>query len=224
MLLGMAERQQIQYEPPTIRRHDPNLDATRMLDVVGALIGSVVLAVPALLIALAVKLTSSGPVIYRQRRVGRDGDEFEMLKFRSMRVGTHEGIMSDPCQRARFEVAEFKLPANDPRITSAGRVIRRLSLDEIPQLVNVLRSEMSLVGIRAVERSQLELRSEADQAMYRSLRPGITGLWQIEGRSSSHPRERAELDRHYVATRSLWGDLRILMRTTVAVFRVSRTA
>ena len=87
----------------------------------------------------------------------RDGDEFEMLKFRSMRVGTHEGIMSDPCQRARFEVAEFKLPANDPRITSAGRVIRRLSLDEIPQLVNVLRSEMSLVGIRAVERSQLDM-------------------------------------------------------------------
>jgi exopolysaccharide production protein ExoY len=195
----------------------------RSIDVVGAWLAIVVVALPALLVAALIKLTSRGPVLYRQKRVGVDGGEFELLKFRTMRDGTHEEVLNDRAQHAAYVERDFKLPADDPRITRVGQLLRKLSVDEIPQLLNVLSGDMSLVGIRPLLRDELELRSRHDQVLYVSMRPGITGLWQVEGRSSLVPPQRLELDRTYVQHWSNRSDLKILLRTPCAVLRTRHT-
>lgn len=200
-----------------------SLRTKRTIDVVGAGIGVIVFAVPSAVIAALVGSTSRGPVLYRQKRVGVDGGEFELIKFRTMLVGTHDEVMRHRQQQLEYVENDFKLPADDPRITCVGRVLRKLSIDEIPQFLNVLRGEMSLVGIRPVERAQLEMRTAADQVRYASMRPGLTGLWQIEGRSHIVPRDRLVLDRTYVEQWSNWLDLRILLRTPLAVLHIART-
>jgi len=209
--------------PSLPRRWSRSLRTKRSIDVVGAWIGLVVFALPSAVIALLVKTTSPGPVLFRQKRVGQHGLEFELIKFRTMLVGTHDEVLRQREQQLEYAENDFKLPADDARITAVGRVLRKLSVDEIPQFVNVLRGEMSLVGIRPVERAQLETRSLADQLDYTSMRPGLTGSWQIEGRSSMHPRERLALDRAYVESWSNWLDLRILLRTPLAVLHIART-
>lgn len=195
----------------------------RALDLVGASVGLLVLSPLAIISAVMVLATSRGPLFFVQERVARDGSTFRMIKFRTMRVGTHEEVVADRAAHDVYIENDFKLPADDPRITRAGRVLRKTSLDEIPQLLNVLRGDMSLVGIRPVERAQLELRPAIDQAYYRAMRPGLTGLWQIDGRSSLVPTERLALDRRYVDNWSLWADIKILVRTPIAVLRPSRT-
>jgi lipopolysaccharide/colanic/teichoic acid biosynthesis glycosyltransferase len=204
-------------------RWSHSLRTKRAIDVVGAWVGLAALALPSAVIAALIKTTSPGPVLYRQKRVGMHGLEFELIKFRTMLVGTHDEVLRHREQQLEYAENDFKLPADDPRITRVGRVLRKLSIDEIPQFVNVLRGEMSLVGIRPVERAQLEMRPVADQLDYTSMRPGLTGSWQIEGRSSIHPRARLALDRAYVASWSNWLDLRILLRTPLAVLHIART-
>jgi lipopolysaccharide/colanic/teichoic acid biosynthesis glycosyltransferase len=155
--------------------------------------------------------------------VGEGGVNFEMIKFRTMREGTDDEVVAERQRHEELTDADFKLPPDDPRITPVGRVLRKLSIDEIPQFVNVLRGEMSLVGIRPLVRAELEIRPAADQRSYAAMRPGLTGLWQIDGRSSRVQHERLELDRAYVDNWSNRLDVTILARTVVAVFRVSRT-
>lgn len=208
--------------PELTRR--PALTVKRLVDVIGAAAGLVVMSPVALLCALMVRLTSRGPVFFVQCRVAKDGSTFRMIKFRTMRVGTHEEVIATRASHDVYIANDFKLPHDDPRITAVGRILRKTSLDEIPQLVNVLRGDMSLVGIRPVERAQLELRPPLDQAYYRAMRPGLTGLWQIDGRSSVVPHERLALDRAYVDGWSLWADIKILARTPIAVLHLSRTS
>jgi lipopolysaccharide/colanic/teichoic acid biosynthesis glycosyltransferase len=155
--------------------------------------------------ALAVKLEDGGPVLYRQVRVGRDGVDFELLKLRTMVVG------------AERLGAGFAVAAGDPRITRVGAVLRRLSLDELPQLWNVVRGEMSLVGPRPTLRYQVD---QYDERQRRRLdaRPGITGWAQIQGRARLSWAERIELDLWYVEHRSPLLDLKILLRTPLALF------
>jgi lipopolysaccharide/colanic/teichoic acid biosynthesis glycosyltransferase len=155
--------------------------------------------------ALAVKLEDGGPVLYRQVRVGRDGVAFELLKLRTMVVG------------AERLGAGFAVDAGDPRITRVGAVLRRLSLDELPQLWNVVRGEMSLVGPRPTLRYQVD---QYDERQRRRLdaRPGITGWAQIQGRARLSWAERIELDLWYVEHRSPLLDLKILLRTPLALF------
>jgi lipopolysaccharide/colanic/teichoic acid biosynthesis glycosyltransferase len=190
----------------------------RALDLTLAL-ALVVLTLPLLVaIALAVKLTSRGPVLFRQRRVGRDGAEFLILKFRSMRMDAQAQLRSDPSLHALFVTMGHKIPCRlDPRITRVGRTLRRLSLDELPQLFNVVAGHMSLVGPRPVERTQLELDYEGYEAAYLRLRPGLTGLWQVSGRSTVPFPARAELDSHYADTCGPWVDARILARTPLVI-------
>jgi lipopolysaccharide/colanic/teichoic acid biosynthesis glycosyltransferase len=156
--------------------------------------------------AIAIKLTDRGPVFYRQARVGKDAVEFDLLKLRTMVVGAeHHG-------------AGFAVNEGDPRITRVGRLLRRLSLDELPQLWNVLRGDMSIVGPRPTLRYQVE-RYTPRQRRRLEVKPGLTGWAQVNGRASLPWPERIELDVWYVEHRSPRLDLRIIARTPLALFR-----
>ena len=157
------------------------------------------------LAALAVRLTSSGPVIYRQARVGQAGADFELLKLRTMVVD------------AETQGAGLAVDKGDPRITAVGRILRRLSLDELPQLWNVVRGDMSVVGPRPTLRYQVE-QYTTRQARRLEVKPGITGWAQVHGRATLPWEERIELDLWYVEHRSPWLDLKILARTPFALF------
>jgi lipopolysaccharide/colanic/teichoic acid biosynthesis glycosyltransferase len=157
------------------------------------------------LAALAAKLEDGGPVLYRQTRVGKDGSDFELLKLRTMVVG------------AETMGAGMAVNRGDARITRAGRILRRLSLDELPQLWNVIRGEMSVIGPRPTLRYQVE-RYAPRQRRRLEVKPGITGWAQVHGRASLPWEERIELDVWYVEHRSPWLDLKILAKTPLALF------
>jgi exopolysaccharide biosynthesis polyprenyl glycosylphosphotransferase len=186
----------------------------RSLDVCGSLAVLVLMAPLLVGMAVAVKLTSRGPVLFRQKRVGRNGRQFNLLKFRTMYDGADA---QKPTLRALNEADGLFKIANDPRVTPLGRVLRRSSLDELPQLVNVLRGEMSLVGPRplVVEEDSLVqgwLRRRLD------VTPGMTGVWQVLGSARIPLHEMVKLDYLYRANWSLWLDLKILIRTVPFVF------
>lgn len=166
------------------------------------------LLVPALpimaLIALAIRRDSTGPILYRQRRLGRGEQPFTVLKFRSMRVD------ADRC-------GPQYTTTDDPRITRVGQFLRKTSLDELPQLLNVLKGDMSLLGPRPYVGFELEDWSDEDRARRASVRPGVSGLAQVSGRSDLKPEEIRELDLFYVQNCSMALDLRILVKTALSV-------
>jgi lipopolysaccharide/colanic/teichoic acid biosynthesis glycosyltransferase len=167
---------------------------------------SLLVASPLLgLAALAVKLDGRGPVLYRQTRVGQGGADFELVKLRTMVVG------------AETIGAGYAINEGDARITRVGRVLRRLSVDELPQFWNVIRGDMSVIGPRPTLRYQVE-RYDAEQTRRLDVKPGITGWAQIHGRASLPWAERIALDVWYVEHRSAWLDLKILARTPLALF------
>jgi lipopolysaccharide/colanic/teichoic acid biosynthesis glycosyltransferase len=167
---------------------------------------ALVVASPLLgLAALAAKLEGGGPVLYKQTRVGKGGVDFELLKLRTMVVG------------AETMGAGYAVDEGDPRITRVGRVARRLSLDELPQLWNVIRGDMSVIGPRPTLRYQVE-RYDAQQVRRLEVKPGITGWAQVHGRAALPWEERIALDVWYVEHRSAWLDLKILARTPLALF------
>ena len=177
----------------------------RGVDVALAGVGLAVASPALAAAALAIKLDDRGPVFYRQRRVGQDGREFELLKLRTMVVGAEQ-------QGAGYAVNE-----GDPRITRVGRLLRRMSIDEVPQLWNVVRGDMSIVGPRPTLAYQVE-RYTPRQRRRLEVKPGITGWAQIHGRARLPWEERIELDVWYVEHRSPWLDLKILARTPLALF------
>ncbi len=192
--------------------------AKRALDIIGAGLGLVLLSPFFLIVALMVR-ADGGPAFFAHQRVGRGGKLFGCLKFRSMVIDSQarlEALLaSDPAARAEWEAAR-KLK-NDPRITRIGRFLRSTSLDELPQLINVLRGEMSLVGPRPVQVAEIDRYYGASAAHYMAVRPGITGLWQVSGRSETSYESRVALDVSYVSRPSMLTDLSILLRTPVAV-------
>ncbi|WP_229666567.1 sugar transferase [Pseudarthrobacter polychromogenes] len=169
-----------------------------------------------LLLALMVKLTDGGPILYKQERVGFRGTTFQMLKFRSMKVGADAQLQALLAAQGSSATPLFKVD-NDPRITSLGRLLRKFSLDELPQLLNVLGGSMSLVGPRPQREGEVAL---YDDAAHRRLyvSPGMSGLWQVSGRSNLSWEESIRLDLYYVENWSLMGDLIILFKTFKAVF------
>jgi exopolysaccharide biosynthesis polyprenyl glycosylphosphotransferase len=192
----------------------------RVMDVVLSLSAIVLLAPVLLSTALAVKMTSPGPVLFRQNRVGLNGRAFRVLKFRSMTVGSEQGVAELMAEHGGY-VPCYKI-RNDPRVTRVGKLIRRLSVDEIPQFVNVLRGEMSLVGPRPQVEAEVEQYAfEHNRRLM--VKPGITGLWQVSGRSNIAWPEAVRLDMQYADTWSLLGDFRILLKT-VKVVLTSRGA
>jgi exopolysaccharide biosynthesis polyprenyl glycosylphosphotransferase len=186
----------------------------RLLDIVAAVMGLVLLSPVVLVIAVAIKLGSPGPVFFRQIRVGQDGREFWCLKFRTMVVDA-ERRLAELAQETDGNGLLFKM-REDPRVTSVGRRLRRYSLDELPQLVNILRGDMSVVGPRPPLPS--EVANYTDDLRRRLLvRPGLTGLWQVSGRSDLSLEESTRLDLYYVDNWSLMHDIEIVWKTLRAV-------
>jgi exopolysaccharide biosynthesis polyprenyl glycosylphosphotransferase len=196
----------------------------RLMDIIGSTIALIILSPLLLAIAVAIKLTSPGPVLFRQPRAGRYGTMFTFLKFRSMYLANDPTIHREYVTRfisgnggAETDVnTVFKLQ-NDPRVTSVGKLLRRSSLDELPQLFNVLKGQMSLVGPRPPVPYEIACYQIWHKRRLLTVKPGITGLWQIGGRSKVKFNEMVRLDLQYAATWSVWLDLKILLRTPRAV-------
>ena len=177
----------------------------RALDLAGAGVGLAVASPVLAAAAIAIKLSDGGPVIYRQRRVGYEGRDFDLLKLRTMVVG------------AETQGAGWAVNEGDSRITRVGRVLRRLSLDELPQLWNVVRGDMSLIGPRPTLRYQVDQYTPRQRRRL-EIKPGLTGWAQVNGRTKLPWDDRIELDLWYVEHRSAWLDLKILVRTPRALF------
>lgn len=195
----------------------------RVGDVIAATSALVVLAPLMLVIAVAVKVSSPGPVLFHQQRVGLDREVFRFWKFRTMYVGADDATLRDQiaremCGEDTSNGGSWKLCA-DTRITPVGHFLRRWSLDELPQLLNVLLGTMSLVGPRPCLEWEADLFA-AEFGERFAVRPGLTGLWQVSGRSTMGTRDMLTLDVQYVRNRTLLGDIGIVARTLPAVFRV----
>jgi exopolysaccharide biosynthesis polyprenyl glycosylphosphotransferase len=189
--------------------------AKRAFDVTVASIALLAVAPMAAIIALAIKLDSRGPVIFRQRRVGQDGAVFEFQKFRSMVDGAHAQWIDLRDQQNDARGPIFKL-RNDPRVTRVGKILRKTSLDELPQLWNVVRGEMSLVGPRPALPEEMDFWDDQLHDRLR-VRPGITGMWQVSGRHDESMDDYSRLDLYYVDNWSLLTDLFILLKTVPVV-------
>lgn len=190
----------------------------RCFDIVAALTFFVVFLPLILLIALGVLFSSPGPIIYAQDRIGRNGRSFRFYKFRSMVVNSDEVFSAflDSCPDARAQWEQYQKLENDPRITAFGRFIRRTSLDELPQFWNVLKGDMSIVGPRPCMPNQKTLYG-IHWGAYCSVRPGLTGLWQVSGRNLLTYGQRVILDTQYVKSWSILQDLKILAKTAKVV-------
>jgi lipopolysaccharide/colanic/teichoic acid biosynthesis glycosyltransferase len=189
--------------------------AKRAMDIVGAFCLIVALSPLLALLALTVRTTSNGSALYKQPRVGQDGRLFTILKFRSMAAGSDGQLLALLAAQSCDSSPRFKVD-KDPRITRVGAFLRRYSLDELPQLFNVLTGSMSLVGPRPQEPAEVAL-YRGDDGHRLGVRPGMTGLWQVSGRSRLSWEAARQLDVDYAHNWSIWGDLLILARTAHAV-------
>ena len=214
--------------PPKVSSRKHSDLVKRCIDLSGSVIALMIFSPVFIAIAVAVKMTSKGPVIFRQTRVGMHGQPFTFLKFRSMYIDRDENPHIDYIKKfidgkpveagGADEKREVYKLTKDPRITPVGRWIRKTSLDELPQFINVLKGEMSLVGPRPPLPYEFDLYDTWHKRRLRQVKPGITGLWQVHGRSSTTFDDMVRLDLKYVDERSLWLDIKILLKTPAAVF------
>jgi len=200
--------------------HDEiNAFLKRGVDVIVATVGLVIMMPLMAAIAVAIRIFDPGPALFRQVRLGERGRPFQMWKFRSMRTDAEEVLLSDPELYARYVANNYKLAdSEDPRISRIGAFLRRTSLDELPQLVNVLKGDMTLVGPRPIVPRELEMYAPYHDLLL-SVRPGLTGQWQVNGRSEVPYPQRAHMDLDYVAGHSVGEDFSIMVRTLPSVVR-----
>lgn len=198
-----------------------NLVAKRIIDILGAIVGILIL-VPLTIVVAIVNFVSGerGPVFYFQERIGKDGEKFKIYKFRTMVVDAQERLekLLAESEEIRKEWEENRKLKNDPRITKIGNILRKTSLDEFPQFVNVLMGTMSLVGPRAVIEDELEKFGEQKDKIL-SVKPGITGYWAANGRSDTSYEERVEMESTYVDKFSVWLDIKLLFKTVWSVVK-----
>ena len=187
----------------------------RFFDIVLSLLALTILSPLCLLVAILIKLTSPGPIFFVHTRVGKYGRHFRFYKFRSMYVDAEKRKAELMSQNQSADGVIFKMK-NDPRITSIGRLLRRTSFDEVPQFLNVLFGDMSLVGPRPPLPSEVNLYTLDDRKRL-NVRPGLTCLWQISGRSDIPFKQQVRLDQQYILTSGVWSDLKILLRTIPAI-------
>lgn len=189
----------------------------RALDIICSLLGLIILSPVLLIVAILIKLESKGPVIYAHKRLGINGKEIYIYKFRSMFQNSKEIFESFTEEQKKEYYKNFKLE-NDPRVTKVGDFIRKTSIDEIPQLINVIKGDMSLVGPRPIVEAEVEKYGKYADKFF-SVIPGITGYWQANGRSDTTYDERVQMDIYYVENRSLIMDIKIIIKTVMAVVK-----
>ena len=190
----------------------------RAIDFIGALVGLILLSPIMVIVAIAIKLEDpKGNIIFGHMRVGKDGKMFPCLKFRSMFANAEEMKKNFTEEQKREYAETFKLK-DDPRITKVGNFIRKTSLDELPQLFNILKGDMTIVGPRPIVTDELDFYGEYED-YYKAVKPGLTGLWQVSGRSDTTYDERVALDMEYVTTRNTFKDLYIIFMTAVKVLK-----
>lgn len=191
----------------------------RCIDFMASLVGIIVLLPVLLIVALLIKLTDPGPVLFRHSRIGFQGRPFQCLKFRTMAVDSAARLqrLLEKNEEARKEWEANQKLRDDPRVTRLGAILRSSSIDELPQLFNVLLGQMSLVGPRPIVHAEAERYKHGAYDLYIAAAPGITGLWQVSGRSDTTYEQRVRLDCEYVSSWSLLVDLRIMLKTLVVV-------
>jgi len=196
--------------------------AKRSIDIFSSIILLTLFSPILIIISFCIKLSSPGPIIFRQKRVGQGNRQFQMYKFRSMYIGDNDKFLKEqyPELWEKYKKSDWKLPMNeDPRITPIGKFIRATSLDEMPQFINILKGEMSLVGPRAYREDELcEYENKYPKTkqsidIIRSAKPGLTGLWQTSGRNDLSFEKRARLDANYIKNRSFRQELLIILKT-----------
>lgn len=194
----------------------------RLMDLLGSIVALIIFLPLMIIIALLIRLTDSGPVIFKQKRLGRYGKEFTMYKFRSMVVNAEEILKNNSSLYAEYVNNSFCINVNkDPRVTRIGKYLRKTSLDELPQFFNVLQGDMSLVGPRPIVKE--ELKHYVNQAAdFLNVKPGVTGYWQVSGRDDIPYPERVEVEMYYVQNHTIWFDLKIILKTAVSVFQRKR--
>jgi lipopolysaccharide/colanic/teichoic acid biosynthesis glycosyltransferase len=195
-----------------------NTSAKRILDVVVASIALIFVLPLLIVVGVLIRLQDGGQAVYSQKRYGRNGRTFKCYKLRSMVANADQRLIEILAQdpEARIEWEQTQKLTHDPRITPLGRFIRKTSIDELPQLFNILKGEMSIVGPRPIVENEITKYGEFYRD-YCSVRPGLTGLWQVEGRSDTTYEQRVQLDVKYATTRNFTGDIMIMLRTVPAV-------
>lgn len=189
----------------------------RFIDIIVGFIGLIICIPIFVIIGIAIKIDSKGPVFFKHRRIGKHGKKIEIYKFRTM-IDNAEEAMKYFTEEQKKEFAEnFKLE-NDPRVTRVGKILRKTSLDELPQIINILKGEMSIIGPRPVVKSELE-KYGSNKDKFLSVSPGLTGYWAANGRSDVSYEERMALELYYVDNRSLLLDLKIFVKTIGSVLR-----
>lgn len=189
----------------------------RFIDIIIGTIGLIICIPIFIIIGIAIKIDSKGPVFFKHKRIGKHGKKLEIYKFRTM-IENAEEAMKNFTEEQKKEFAEnFKLE-NDPRVTRVGKILRKTSLDELPQIINILKGEMSIIGPRPVVKSELE-KYGSNQDKFLSVAPGLTGYWAANGRSDVSYEERMALELYYVNNRSLFLDMKIFFKTIGSVLK-----
>lgn len=194
----------------------------RIIDIIGGLVGTIILIPITLCVYIARKILKEddGPLFYEQLRIGKDGKEFRFYKFRSMVMNADEKLKDylEKNEEARQEYKKYKKLKNDPRITKLGNFLRKTSIDEFPQFINVLKGDMSLVGPRPYLHREIQDMGDSYGTII-SVKPGLTGYWQVNGRSEKDFKERTEMDVAYVHDRTLWLDIKFMIKTVLKIFK-----
>ena len=192
----------------------------RIMDIIGALFGIIMLVPMTIGIYIANLIVGdNGPIFYSQNRIGKDGKIFKMYKFRSMVMGADEKLEKylEENEEARLEYKKYKKLKNDPRITKLGNFLRKTSIDEVPQFINVLKGDMSLVGPRPYLHREIKDMGD-NYEIITSVKPGLTGYWQVNGRSETDFETRMKMDMDYIHDRNLWKDIKFLIKTFLKIF------
>ncbi|MEG2917996.1 MAG: sugar transferase [Clostridium sp.] len=205
----------VEYE--NINNNKLYLFLKRVMDIVGSILGLIILAPIFLILIICVKYDSKGPVFFSHKRLGYSGNPIRIYKFRTM-VTNAEELLNDLSVEQKREFEEnFKLE-NDPRITKFGNLLRKSSLDELPQLLNILKGELSIVGPRPIVEKEIENYGVYGDKLL-MVKPGLTGNWQANGRSDTTYEERVQMDMEYIDNRNIWMDIKIIFKTFTAVIK-----
>ena len=189
----------------------------RTIDILGALIGLVLLSPIFLIVAIAIKLDSKGPIIFGHTRKGLHGKDIKVYKFRTMHQNSEEIFNNFTKEQKEEFYKNFKVE-NDPRVTKIGDFLRRTSIDELPQLINILNGSMSIVGPRPIVQKEIDLYGDYANKLF-SVVPGLTGYWQANGRSDTTYEERIKMDMYYIDNRGFWLDFKIIIKTFGSVLK-----